>query len=124
MVSANTVKELQNVLPKCNPFRPDLLYDFRRDGILAVYRILTSINAHNQHKNQPVHLLLVPLVVHFVTISLSNHVQSASHNCNINNIGNILDSPNVNAAATAAKCQSDTDDYDKRSNPVDDISDN
>ena len=72
MVSLEPIKELPNVLPKCNPFAFHIAYNFYRGDIVRIchwqiparQRTLTSTNTH---KNKPVHvllMLLVPLIVH------------------------------------------------------------
>jgi hypothetical protein len=69
LVNVNALQELQNVLPKCNQFPPQFRYDDRRAvGVHYVvpyftFRTLTTISAHNQHKNPQVDLPLVLLFV-------------------------------------------------------------
>ena len=71
MVNVNHLKELQNVLPKCNPFYLPLIYNINRMPCRVVDAagkpLFTSAHlnnfsiAHNQHKNK---VLRVPLLLH------------------------------------------------------------
>jgi hypothetical protein len=72
MVNANPAKELQNVLPKCNPLYLHIEYYVYRAGGTAgkpafVPRTLTTCYPHNRPKMVRLHLPLVAFVVHIVT---------------------------------------------------------
>ncbi len=92
MVSANTRKELQNVLPKCNPLRSNIVYPFYRDlyrlGVNkpVLQRSLTSHSIGKFETNFSPHLLYLQHISQFRHLALSNPPSKpCCNNCNICN---------------------------------------